>query len=383
MGRSSVGFIKLRRRAAVASFALLMAFYLGAPARSSAAPSASLTAGFAAGTRLGEPTTLTATLNLTGSEYYGQPLPLSQLTLRTPPGTALSDAGLPRCETSVLINLGPSRCPAGSEFMFVGSLTGFVAFGDEYLEEQAPVEFFFDPEGGVSALLHGSNPASYELIAHGEYLPAEGDSGPGLRLSLPAIETVVGNAPLASTKSLTIPLGAFYEHGGVTAASVTAPKECTIDLTWSVSAKLSNGEGTEATTSADTTSGCPAIGKSQEEAVVAKKASEEAQARKAAEEAAAKKTAEEERHATVKIDKVKVSTARVLVTVRLTHAGTVTITGTGLKKTVVSLAAGTHQIPVALSAAGKAERKHGKRIKLAASLKMSARTVKSSEKVRL
>ena len=382
MGRSSVGFIKLRRRAAVASFALLMAFYLGAPARSSAAPSASLTAGFAAGTRLGEPTTLTATLNLTGSEYYGQPLPLSQLTLRTPPGTALSDAGLPRCETSVLINLGPSRCPAGSEFMFVGSLTGFVAFGDEYLEEQAPVEFFFDPEGGVSALLHGSNPASYELIAHGEYLPAEGDSGPGLRLSLPAIETVVGNAPLASTKSLTIPLGAFYEHGGVTAAAVIAPKECTSDLRWSLSAKLSDEKGTEATTDADTTSACPGVSKSEEEAAIAKKASEEAQAKKAAEEAAAKKAAEE-RDATVRIKKVKVGTGRILVTVRLTHAGSVTISGPGLSKTVVSLAAGTHQIAVALTAAGRRERRHRKTITLRVSLKMSSATVRRSGSVKL
>ncbi len=189
----------------------------------------------------------------------------------------------------------------------------------------------------------------------------------------PPIETVQG-APLASITSLTIPLGGFYERGGVTAASVIAPKECTTDLTWSVSAKLSDGKGAEATTSAAITSACPGASKSEEEAAIAKKAAEEAQA---------KKNAEEERSATVKIKKVKVGAGRILVTVKLTHAGRVTITGPGLKKTVASLAAGTHQIAVALTAAGKRERKHRKRIKLAVSLKMSAYKVTNSEKVKL
>ena len=485
----------------------MIVLVLASPARSSAAPSASLMSGFAEGTRLGEASTLSATLKLTGNEYHGEPLPLSQVTLRMPKGTVLSNAGFPTCATSAF-NHYPLECPTGSRVWSDGVLTAFIAFGPEYVEEQGGIEIYADPEGGVSVLLVGHYPAGFEVIVHGEYLPAEGGSGPGLRFSVPAIETVRGG-PIGSITSLTIPLGAFHEHEGATAANVTAPTECTTDLTWSVSAKLSDDKGTEATANAETTSVCPGAGKrtatttellasptvlenepevvtarvapktpagavpsggfgfnifnlfgvpgsplmlapngsdgevsevvetsepgeyvvaggfylgdanfapseatvpvafrvlernSEEEAAnkrkleaeaaakkkaeeqaVAKKASEEAQAKKAAEEATVKRKAEE-RSATVKIDKVKVSTGRILVTVKLTYAGTVTVTGPGLKKTVVSLAAGTHQIAVALTAAGKTERKHGKTIKLAVSLKLSANTVAGSEKVKL
>jgi len=129
--------------------------------------------------------------------------------------------------------------------------------------------------------------------------------------------------------------------------------------------------------------------KSEEEAAAKeaankKKAEEEATARKAEEEAAAKggvlaaKVA-----ATVKIEKVKVTTSAVVVTIKQSAPGTVTITGPGLKKTIKSLAAGIHRVTVALSKAGKAARSAHKRIKLAVSLKTSSGTAVSSEKIKL
>lgn len=96
---SNLRFIASRRRIVVASFVLMIVLVLASPARSSAAPSASLMSGFAEGTRLGEASTLSATLKLTGNEYHGEPLPLSQVTLRMPKGTVLSNAGFPTCAT--------------------------------------------------------------------------------------------------------------------------------------------------------------------------------------------------------------------------------------------------------------------------------------------
>jgi hypothetical protein len=87
--------------------------------------------------------------------------------------------------------------------------------------------------------------------------------------------------------------------------------------------------------------------------------------------------------ASVKLEGVKVTARNVVVTIETTQAGTVTITGPGLKKTVKTLAAGTHHVTLALTKVGTAERKKGKKIKLSVSLKTSSKTVSASKVIKL
>jgi hypothetical protein len=128
----------------------------------------------------------------------------------------------------------------------------------------------------------------------------------------------------------------------------------------------------------------------QEEA----KAKAEAEARAAAtakehqeeEAAAAKKRQKEEasaRKASVTIVKVKVSSSSVAITLDASKAGTVTISGRGLKTTTKKVAAGTNEIKVMLTKAGKRDRKHHKKVKLAVQLKATGKTASESKTVKL
>jgi hypothetical protein len=90
-----------------------------------------------------------------------------------------------------------------------------------------------------------------------------------------------------------------------------------------------------------------------------------------------------EASASVKIEKFKVTTNSLVVTIKISRAGTVTITGPGLKKTTRTVAAGTRVMTVALTKAGKAERAGRRKIKLSVSLKTSIKTVSRSVEINL
>jgi hypothetical protein len=127
--------------------------------------------------------------------------------------------------------------------------------------------------------------------------------------------------------------------------------------------------------------------KAEAEAAAKKKAEEEAAAKKHQEEAAAKNAVLGTQEATggpsVGIGKVKVTAHSLVITIKTTQAGTVTISGPGLRRTVKTLAAGTNRVTVALTKAGKAARKAGKKIKLTVTLKSGGKTVSSSKKFKL
>jgi hypothetical protein len=90
-----------------------------------------------------------------------------------------------------------------------------------------------------------------------------------------------------------------------------------------------------------------------------------------------------EANASVQIEKFKVTTSSLVVTVKTSRAGTVTITGPGLKKTTRTVAAGARVMTVALTTAGKAERAGRKKIKLSVSLKTSRKTVSRAVEIKL
>ena len=87
--------------------------------------------------------------------------------------------------------------------------------------------------------------------------------------------------------------------------------------------------------------------------------------------------------ASVKLQRIRVTSGSLLVVVKNSRAGTVTITGRGIRKVVKHLAAGTHNVTLALTAAGLIERKTHNSIKLSVSLKTTSKTVSNSEIVKL
>lgn len=131
--------------------------------------------------------------------------------------------------------------------------------------------------------------------------------------------------------------------------------------------------------------------RAQEEAKA--KAEAEARAAAAAKEhqeeeaaAAAKKRQQEQvsaSKASVTIIKVKVGSNSVVVTLDISQAGTVTISGRGLKTTAKRVTVGTNEIKVVLTKIGRSERRHHKKVKLTAGLKSADKTVSTSKTVKL
>ena len=243
---------RLRNMSIASSIATLVA-----AGSAQASPTLSLSAGFAPGTHLGEPTTATASVGIAGTEYGGFPLPLTQMTLRLPKGTTLTDEGFARCSAATLepSGEGPRGCPAGSS-AGRGMFSGYVAFGRETVPEHGTIELFFAPEGGLLLFLFGHEPVLLELLARGHYVPASGGSGPGIAFELPLVETVPG-APFSSLSGLSFELGAIQGSTG----SVTAPSECSTSLAWEASGHFTDTKGHEADTSGETGSPCLLAGK--------------------------------------------------------------------------------------------------------------------------
>jgi len=86
---------------------------------------------------------------------------------------------------------------------------------------------------------------------------------------------------------------------------------------------------------------------------------------------------------TVKITKTKVKANTVLVSVTTSQNGTVSVTGKGLESVKKTLAAGTHQLKLALTKTGKTALKHHGKVKLSASVKSSTGSASTTKTLKL
>jgi hypothetical protein len=257
-----------------------------------AAPAMSLAAGFAEGTRQSEAAVMTDTIGISGAEYGGAPLPLTELTVRLPKGTVLSNAGFATCPKAMLkpSGEGPAGC-VGAKAGPTGTFNGTAELEGRMEPEYGTAETFFSEEGGLLLYLFGHNPDLIEVLASGHYVAASGSAGPGVAFEVPLTETVPG-APFATITGLSLHLGAFRQEHGVTVGSVTAPGECATGMGWEVAGMFSDGKGAEGAAHAQTTTAClpsssPAsVGSPPENAP----GSQEAAARRRAEEAALAKS---------------------------------------------------------------------------------------------
>jgi hypothetical protein len=135
-------------------------------------------------------------VTISGTEYGGFPAPLIGVNVFLPKYVVLHPAGFPTCPVANLepAGRGPSACPSGSRAGPVGHVLGEVAFGREIVPEEATIESFYRPGGGLEFFTAGHSPVSLEILAQGRFvnLGGAGGYGPELVTQIPLVETVPG-----------------------------------------------------------------------------------------------------------------------------------------------------------------------------------------------
>lgn len=181
------------------------------------------------GLKFGAGAAIKAEYTIKGSEYEGSPPPLEGINFYLPAGTKLHTSGFPTCPTSVLepAGVGPSGCKKASRAGPVGEVRGFVSLGGERVHENASVESFYAPGGGLQFLTAGHTPVSLEILSVGHYAHLGGAAGfgPELIAEVPLVASVPG-APYASVESLKVQSGSAMKSKGKTIYYGTVPRTC-------------------------------------------------------------------------------------------------------------------------------------------------------------
>lgn len=181
------------------------------------------------GLRFGAGAAIKAEYTIKGTEYEGSPPPLEGINFYLPTGTKLHTAGFPACPVAVLepSGRGPSACPASSRAGPVGQVQGFVSLGGERVHENATLESFYAPGGGLEFFTAGHSPVSLEILSVGHYAQLGGAAGfgPELIAEVPLVASVPG-APYASVERLQVQSGSAMKSKGKTVYYGTTPKTC-------------------------------------------------------------------------------------------------------------------------------------------------------------
>jgi hypothetical protein len=180
----------------------------------------------------GQGAALESNYTIDGSGYGATPQkpsggipPLAQVNFYLPAGAKINSAPFGKCTEDVLKNTGPSGCSKSAVASPVGHALGEVSFGTERVPEEATLQGFFGP-GGLLFYVQGSSPVSLEFVSAGTFT-SYNKEGYGLELKalVPAIATVPG-APLASTHTINIKVGAAIKKGKKLLSYGTLPKTC-------------------------------------------------------------------------------------------------------------------------------------------------------------
>jgi hypothetical protein len=185
------------------------------------------------GNILGAGAALQAEFTISGSGYGATPQnpsggvpPLAQVNFYLPSGAKINSHGFGICAPSTLQNVGPSGCKRSAVASPKGSALGEVTFGTERVPETASLQAFFAPGGGLSFYVDGTTPVSLEFVSSGRYVNShKAPYGMELQTQVPAIATVPG-APLASTKTINVKVGAAIKKGKRLISYGTMPNKC-------------------------------------------------------------------------------------------------------------------------------------------------------------
>jgi hypothetical protein len=230
--------IKVRRknlmRRASTCLALLGLAVLGFCGVASAAPTVTLVAkavplaGYpGTGNILGAGAAIEAKYTISGTEFTGGvPSPLTHVNFFLPAGTKLHPQGFVTCSPSTLENVGPSGCPKKSQASPVGSAGVVDVIGGEPVRENATLQAFFAPGGGLQFYVNAAQPISAQLIAStGSFSGSSGLYSQEFSAAVKLIESVPG-APPVSTTSINIKVGSAFKQGNKTVYYGTLPKSC-------------------------------------------------------------------------------------------------------------------------------------------------------------
>jgi hypothetical protein len=223
----------LMRRASTC-LALLGLAVLGLPAVASAAPTVTLVAkavpisGFpGTGNILGAGAAVEVKYTIKGTESTGGvPSQITGVNFYLPAGTKINPAGFVTCLPATLENIGPSGCPKKSQASPIGTAGVVDPIGGELVKENATVQAFFAPGGGLQFYANAASPISAQLlVAKGSFTPASPPYGLEFKSSVELVDSVPG-APPVSTESINLKVGAAYKKGKKTISYGTLPKKC-------------------------------------------------------------------------------------------------------------------------------------------------------------
>jgi hypothetical protein len=172
-----------------------------------------------------------STFEIEGSGYgvtpqnpKGSPPPISAVNVYFPKGVTLHQSAFGSCTEATLKNIGPRGCPKSSIGSSPGSVLGEVTFGTTRVPEEATLQAFFAPGGGVLFYTQGSTPVSIEVISSGKWARSSGKYSWVLETLVPAVATVPG-APFASVSKIHVKAGAAIRSHGKVIPYGTVPKK--------------------------------------------------------------------------------------------------------------------------------------------------------------
>jgi len=179
------------------------------------------------GNKLGAGAALEAKYSIKGSESAGGVVSqITHVNFFLPKGTKINQKGFVTCSTATLENVGPSGCPKKSQASPVGRAGVVDPIGGELVKENATLQAFFAPGGGLQFYANAASPISAQLlVAKGHIMTAKAPYGPELNTAVELVQSVPG-APPVSTESINIKVGAAYKKGKKTVSYGTLPKKC-------------------------------------------------------------------------------------------------------------------------------------------------------------
>lgn len=196
------------------------------------------------GNILGAPTAVEAEFKITGTEYFGSPSPLTNVTVTFPTGSKVTTKGFTTCSPSIIESHEVQKCPKKSIAGPVGEAGGVVSFGSTRVHEKLTVQPFFAQGGGLAFYAEGREPALIELVSKGAFTSLS--PTPTLSTEVPLVITVP-EAPYGSAEYIKVDVGAAFMKGKKLVSYGTLPKKCKGSFHVTATLKFLSGESVNAT----------------------------------------------------------------------------------------------------------------------------------------
>jgi hypothetical protein len=178
------------------------------------------------GCRFGAGADVEAQLTIHGTESTGGvPSQLRQVVAYLPKGTELNPGPFPTCSPTTLEANGPEGCPKGSAATPVGVAGVVDPIGGSLISENATLQGFFAPGGGLDFYANASSPISAQIVSPGRMLPAAPPYERKLVTEIPLVDSVPGAPPVSDT-SVDIKIGAAIRKAGKTIYYGVVPRKC-------------------------------------------------------------------------------------------------------------------------------------------------------------